>query len=180
MPRSSSAPSCAIAWTPKLFAGMAALMKRDGGAWKVTLPASTRRSTSSSRPSCHTWRLLLASNSRWLSKSTLTCSRRPRLGDGDRRLREDREVGPPRRAHAPRPRRGHGGRAGAEAQAPAREERTEPRWRERCPGERGAEPGRAGRTGWAHTHGRRILRVRRGYDERESDETNQRGAPHPL
>ncbi|PYP24216.1 MAG: hypothetical protein DMD51_12095 [Gemmatimonadetes bacterium] len=79
MPRSSSAPSCAIAWTPKLFAGMAALMKRDGGAWKVTLPASTRRSTSSSRPSYHTWRLLLASNSRWLSKSTLTCSRRPTI-----------------------------------------------------------------------------------------------------
>ncbi len=42
-----------------------------------TFPASTRRSTSSSSPSYQTWRLLLASNSRWLSKSTLTCRRCP-------------------------------------------------------------------------------------------------------
>ena len=56
-------------------------MNREGGAWKVTLPASTRRSTSSSSPSYHTLRLLLLSYSRWLSKSTLTCRRRPTTPD---------------------------------------------------------------------------------------------------
>src|SRR2546426_277881 len=56
---------------------MAALLKRERGAWKVTFPASTRRSGSSSSPSYHTWRLLLASNSRWLSKSTFRCRRCP-------------------------------------------------------------------------------------------------------
>src|SRR2546425_667862 len=79
MPRNSRAPSCAIAWTPKLFAGMAALMKRDGGAWKVSWRASTRLRISSSRPSSQTCRLLFASNSRWLSKSTFTCSRFPTM-----------------------------------------------------------------------------------------------------
>ncbi len=77
MPLSSRLPSCATAWTPKLFAGIAALMKRERGARKVTLPASTRFRMSSSRPSYQTLRLLLASNSRWLSKSTLTCRRCP-------------------------------------------------------------------------------------------------------
>src|SRR5256712_12398376 len=54
-------------------------MNRDGGAWNVTLPASTRRRNSSSSPSYQTWTLLLASNSRWLSKSTSTCSRCPTI-----------------------------------------------------------------------------------------------------
>src|SRR5437773_11024383 len=75
MLRNSSGPTCAIACTPKLLAGIAALMKRDDGIWNVTLPASTRRRISSSSPSYHTRRLLLASNSRWLSKSTSTCRR---------------------------------------------------------------------------------------------------------
>src|SRR5437667_8428 len=79
MPRSSRAPTWAIACTPKLFAGIAAVMKRDGGAWNVTLPASTRRRISSSSPSYQTCRLLLASNSRWLSKSTSTCSSWPQM-----------------------------------------------------------------------------------------------------
>src|SRR2546430_5118471 len=79
LPRSSRAPPWAIACTPKLFAGIAAVMKRDGGAWNVTLPASTRRRISSSSPSYQTCRLLLASNSRWLSKSTSTCSRWPTM-----------------------------------------------------------------------------------------------------
>src|SRR3989442_2008645 len=56
---------------------MAALMKRERGAWNVTFPASTRRRGSSSSPSYHTWRLLLASNSRWLSKSTFRWRRCP-------------------------------------------------------------------------------------------------------
>src|SRR2546425_773328 len=49
----------------------------ERGAWNVTFPASTRRSGSSSSPSYHTWRLLFASNSRWLSKSTFRCRRCP-------------------------------------------------------------------------------------------------------
>src|SRR2546425_990055 len=77
MPRNSSEPSWPMAWTPKLFAGIAALMKREPAVRKETFPASTRRRTSSSSPSYHTCRLLLASNSRWLSKSTLTWSRWP-------------------------------------------------------------------------------------------------------
>jgi len=68
-----------MACTPKLLAGIAAVMKRDAGAWNVTLPASTRRRNSSSSPSYQTWMLLLASNSRWLSKSTSTCSRCPTM-----------------------------------------------------------------------------------------------------
>ena len=77
MPRTSIAPIWAMAWTPKLFAGIAALMKREDGMLNDTFPASTRRSTSSSSPSYQTWRLLLASNSRWLSKSTFTWRRCP-------------------------------------------------------------------------------------------------------
>src|SRR5207247_7040665 len=76
-PRGARGPTGAIAWTRKLLGGTAARLKRDGGAWKVTLPASTRRRTSPGNPSYHTWRLLLASNSRWLSKSTLMWSRWP-------------------------------------------------------------------------------------------------------
>ncbi len=79
MARSSNGPAWAIACTPKLLAGIAAVMKREAGAWKVTLPASTRRKNSSSNPSYQTWMLLLASNSRWLSKSTSTCSRWPTI-----------------------------------------------------------------------------------------------------
>src|SRR3989475_1787082 len=79
MPRNSTGPTCAIACTPKLLAGIAPVMNREAGAWKVLLPASTRRRNSSSSPSYQTWTLLLASNSRWLSKSTSTCSRCPTI-----------------------------------------------------------------------------------------------------
>jgi len=65
----SAAPRCAELQRAELsdrlhaevVAGTAAVMNRDGGAWNVTLPASTRRRISSSRPSYQTWRLLLAS-----------------------------------------------------------------------------------------------------------------------
>src|SRR3989449_8891486 len=52
-------------------------MNRELGTVKDTSPASTRRRGSSSSPSYHTWRLLLASNSRWLSKSTFRWRRCP-------------------------------------------------------------------------------------------------------
>src|SRR3989449_2952190 len=79
MQSSWSGTTLQIAWTLIFLAGMAAVMKRERGIWNVTLPASTRRRTSSSSPSYQTWRLLLASNSRWLSKSTSTCSRCPTI-----------------------------------------------------------------------------------------------------
>src|SRR5256712_13593892 len=53
----------------------AAGKQRCGEVENALPPPTTRRSTSSSSPSYQTWRLLFASNSRWLSKSTFTCSR---------------------------------------------------------------------------------------------------------
>ena len=44
-------PRSKMALTPKLFAGTAAVMNREVGGVKVTVPTSTRRTISSSRPS---------------------------------------------------------------------------------------------------------------------------------
>ena len=75
MPLNSTGPSCASAIMPNELAGIAAVMKRDGGVRNVTFPTSTRRRISSSSPWYQTLMLLLTLNSRSLSKSTLTKNR---------------------------------------------------------------------------------------------------------
>ena len=42
-------PTSKVALTPKLLAGTAAVMKRDGGGWNMTVPTSIRRTISSSQ-----------------------------------------------------------------------------------------------------------------------------------
>ena len=46
-----SGPKSKTALTPKLLAGTAAVMKREAGGWKTTVPTSTRRTISSCSPS---------------------------------------------------------------------------------------------------------------------------------
>ena len=43
-------PTSKVALTPKLLAGTAAVMKREGGGWKTTVPTSIRRTISSCEP----------------------------------------------------------------------------------------------------------------------------------
>ena len=109
--------------------------------------------------------------------------RRERLGRGGRcrgRRRPGRgeRQGGERGAQAPLPGCRYRGGAGVDAEATAGEERRMARHGERHPAKCGDELRRGRRVGTGG--GARILRVGLGYDERESDETDQGGAPHPL
>ena len=75
MERNSSGPTCASAWMPKEFAGIADVMNRDSGIANWRLPTSTRRTISSSNPWYQRLMVLLELNSRSVSKSTFRCSR---------------------------------------------------------------------------------------------------------
>ena len=99
------------------------------------------------------------------------CRGRDRPGGGER---EGRERGP--QALLPR-RRHHGGR-GVQPEPSAGQERRVARHGERRPAKRRDELRRGRRVGTGG--GARILRVGLGYDERESDDTDQARAPHPL
>src|SRR5207253_5136369 len=70
------------------------------------------------------------------------------------------------------------GRAGVDAEATAGEERRMAWHGERRPAQCCDEVRRGRRVGTGG--GARILRVGLGYDQQESDETDQGGAPHPL